>query len=253
LQGEGDLVLLLHPAGNFDQKQVLALLNSLRKSAARSLATVNPRANQRAHLISEAVSKESRAAGLMPIDFVSLLEDELDEEMLLPLLRLGKDLSLDEDTFRQRFAQLTKSVREARREELKPEEIIERAKKSLAEEEKTEQDNDKGRGEDEDKIDPPRRPPQSERNPKENDKDDKDKEDRVDAPAEQDQPEDDRPGQNIGIDNGKESPRRDQDKPEDDGEDEGKPQDKDRSGSLNGSEQDAKSPVDDPEDNPADD
>ncbi|MBT9157403.1 MAG: hypothetical protein DDT36_00385 [Firmicutes bacterium] len=157
LQRGGSLAFLVHPAPNIDQSRISPLANSLRSSADHSLSVLGSGATLKDFVVSGAVSAEYRAAGLLPLEIVLLLDEDFEEEEIISLLRLREQLSLDETTFRARFPGMAKAVREARREKLPRDKVLDLGRKFLASEEDDEEE-EKEDDRDEAEVEPPRSP-----------------------------------------------------------------------------------------------
>ncbi|MBT9134974.1 MAG: hypothetical protein DDT34_00022 [Firmicutes bacterium] len=174
LQRGGSLAFLVHPAPNIDQSRISPLANSLRSSADHSLSVLGSGATLKDFVVSGAVSAEYRAAGLLPLEIVLLLDEDFEEEEIISLLRLREQLSLDETTFRARFPGMAKAVREARREKLPRDKVLDLGRKFLASEEDDEEE-EKEDDRDEAEVEPPRLPRERQdqgRNEKPDDRDD---------------------------------------------------------------------------------
>ena len=156
VQSGGSLALLVHPAPNIDRGRITQLANALRSSADRSLNEIASGATLKDFVVSGAVSAEYRAAGLLPLEIVMLLDEDFEEDTIISLLRLREQLSLDETTFRARFPGMAKIVREAQRENLPRDKVLYLGRKSLASEKDDEEEKEDDR--DEAEVGPPRSP-----------------------------------------------------------------------------------------------
>lgn len=178
LRQDAALVLLLRSAPTVPEKRVAELGDSLQGALESSLLATGTGANVRRHTVSPQVYAGSRAAGLLPLDFVDLLETELEDEDLLSLFLLQGSLALDEPVFRARFAAMARKVARELHADKEKGAALELGQKFMAEE----LDEDESDAEDDDDAEDKDKPDKV--RPKDNPR--RDESEKEDAPQEDD-------------------------------------------------------------------
>ena len=154
LRQEAELVLLMRSAPAMPAIRVEELADNLQAALESSLQTAGMSTRLRRHTVSEKVYAESRAAGLLPLDFVALLETALEEEELIALFHLKEAVVLDEQGFRARFAAMSRKVAREWRADMDKDAVRQLGRKFITEEDISGdddkvKDDDKGKDVDE--------------------------------------------------------------------------------------------------------
>jgi len=178
LRQDAAMVLLLRSAPAMSEKRVGQLADTLQGALENSLLATGTGASLRRHTVSLQVYAGSRAAGLLPLDFVDLLDTELEDEDLLSLFHLQGSLALDEPVFRARFAAMARKVARELRANKEKGAALELGQKFMTEE----LDEDESNAEDEDDAEDRDKPDKV--RPKDTPRRDEDK--KEDAPQEDD-------------------------------------------------------------------
>jgi len=134
LRPDSSMVMLLRPAPAMPQRRVGELGDTLQGALENSLLATARGATMRRHTVSEVVYAGSRAAGLLPLDFVDLLETGLEDEDLISLFHLRERLPLDETAFRARFAAMARKMAREWRADMRREDALKLGQRLLAEE-----------------------------------------------------------------------------------------------------------------------